>query len=823
MLLPGVCLGQSDVAVGLANQNITNNSVPNNTSVLSGDAIVQQINLYRNARRPGTVYVHFDKTTYTNNEEVWFTAYLLNCASPEKHTTLSVALINADDRKIALQQLFLMAEGRSYGHITLPDTIAPGNYHFLAYTNILSKNGKPADIYDQPVTIKTTRTSAFDASVKLLDTVRDSHGNLTAIVRVDSKNINVKPLADIEYGLGQKMSKGKTNAFGEYAISIPPVSGNLLKVSIKKGSDLQFLSLRLPVNKSLPSVKFYPEGGNMIENTNNFIGWEARSSTGEYLRLRGILYKNNLPADTIETNYYGIGKFKLSPQKNCSYSFRIIKAGNFADVKDTTYSLPPALSVGPTIHIANVLAEDTLSVELKSTSRQKVTLVLHNFNNIIACKEMEANPTGYQIKFVLTGAPKGLATLTVLDSIGRPLAERLFFAHYRQENSIDIEVDKTEYGTREKVNLKLKLNNTKGGQTNGVVSIACVQDNRVENDKQTDITTYLYLKHDLQQLPADPLSKNYGNPDYIRDLLLVKGWRRYKWADVINTIPVDTIKSDSLAHFMGNVSVSNKPIKKSVTLILAGRGDLPTIETNSKGGFTVPTEDLLQMPGKKLTLMVAGKNPNIYTIDVTNPYQKINADLAGTLITEQGKLSQETNSRLQAISGFERAIALKEVVIKGRNDNGFYGAKGWDYHNKCPDYVCINNVLNCQNHTDPYRKPEIGKTYTFIRNNVTTVVTYSGCTVYIEKEKENFVPLTGINLPKEYYPIDSTQIAAPEPEYLSTIYWNYGVKADSNNKVNLSFYTGDITGNFRVIAQGAGENEVWSKQLTFTVKKKMTP
>lgn len=42
-----------------------------------------------------TLFVHFDKTIYTNNETVWFTGYILNAGLAEisKHQVLSVALV----------------------------------------------------------------------------------------------------------------------------------------------------------------------------------------------------------------------------------------------------------------------------------------------------------------------------------------------------------------------------------------------------------------------------------------------------------------------------------------------------------------------------------------------------------------------------------------------------------------------------------------------------------------------------------------------------------------------------------------------------------
>ncbi|WP_295711646.1 hypothetical protein [Mucilaginibacter sp.] len=833
VLLPFTCFGQSSIATRALTPvdeiQAANYYRHANNASFSADSIIKKIDRYNAINNKGLFYLHLDKTVYTNNEDVWFTAYLLNSADKEKHHTLSVALVNDDDRKIAMEELFAITNSLSFGHLTLPDTIPPGNYHLLAYSNVLDKNGKPTDVFSQPIAIKTTGEAGFSSSLRLVDTVRDDTGNLKAIIRVENKNPKIKPIANIEYALGQKINNAKTDIYGEYAITIPKTAGNLLRVAIKQGKDLQFLSLNLPIIKGSPVIRFFPEGGNMVEGISNLIGWEARSSTGEYLKLSGVLYKNDKPADTIQTNYYGIGKFKFAPQKNCRYTFRLIKSGSFINQKDTIYNLPQALPYGPVMHITNVLAEDTLNIQLKSTKSQTVILLVHNYQNIIAYKELTAIPAGTTVKILLNEAPKGLATVTLLDSMGQPLAERLFFAHYKQKTTISLETDRAEYGTREKVNLKLKLNNTDGLLTHGLVSVACVQDNRIESTRQSDIDTYVYLKHDLQQLPADPLGKNYANPDYVQDLLLVKGWRRYTWTDLVKTTANDTLNNDSSARFLGNVTIAGKLLKKAAVMTVVKGDNLLTINTNSKGKFDLTPQSMVISPDKKITLMVAGKFPDIYTIDVNNPYKKINIDLAGQLLIEQRKLSKETNTQMQVLNGFEKAIALKEVIIKDHNDDFIDGIK-WHKANEkgiCNDYVCVFGYLNCPIHsllTPGSFKPFIGGHYKV--SNSRFEIIYKGCILFAKDYNANEkykLSIKGINQVKEYYPIDATLLSNPEPEYLSNIYWNYGIKIDSNNEVDLSFYTGDITGRFKVIIQGADEKEVWSKQLNFTVKKKITP
>src|ERR1700743_586449 len=54
------------------------------------------------------LFVHFDKNIYINNENVWFTAYLLNSAKENNPTILSLLMVNEHDKQIVYNQKFVM-------------------------------------------------------------------------------------------------------------------------------------------------------------------------------------------------------------------------------------------------------------------------------------------------------------------------------------------------------------------------------------------------------------------------------------------------------------------------------------------------------------------------------------------------------------------------------------------------------------------------------------------------------------------------------------------------------------------------------------------
>ena len=80
-------------------------------------ALLDKITLYSKAHPSACLFVHSDKTVYTNNEEIWFSAYLLKTSSLalEDHNVLSVAVIAEGDRKVYLQEKFAIEQGVEFG------------------------------------------------------------------------------------------------------------------------------------------------------------------------------------------------------------------------------------------------------------------------------------------------------------------------------------------------------------------------------------------------------------------------------------------------------------------------------------------------------------------------------------------------------------------------------------------------------------------------------------------------------------------------------------------------------------------------------------
>lgn len=768
-----------------------------------------------------TLFAHFDKTVYAQNENVWFTAYLLNRRITDNPEALSVSLVNDLTRKVLVEQKFLMAAGISFGNIFLADTIPPGPYSFVLYANNLFK-GKPADVFIQRITVAATNAVAFKATINL-DTLDGEGNSRAAILQVNTKEGRPIPDAIINYTIGNnkaRLAKGsaKTSDEGKYRISIPDqikTDDNILEAQVEYNKDVEKVKFVIPFNDKTISVKFYPEGGYLVQALNCTVGWEVKMTNETPIATRGILYKDNKPVDTIQTDSYGMGRFNLNPVLGSTYWVKLL-TGRF---RDSVFKLPKILSAGPAVNIVSALANDTLKLRLNSQQPSNVILLVHNYRQIFYAVPIDLTSARRAISVNLKIVPKGLAVVSVLDGSGRPLAERLFFAHYNKRSIVDIQTDKLQYNKREKVKLDLKFK-TDG---TGLLSVACVQSSRIQIRNKNDIESYAYLKHDLGSLP---LKENYigstkEDTRYLENLLLIKGWRRYKWQEMMQARAEDTASRQQLLTFTGKVTHLGKLLKKPMRLVVMADSTSTMVKTDLAGNFTLNNNMIITGEDKIVHFWPMTANKDDYEIRIADPYTKITNKLAAALTSDLQPSSFSNSSNFE-LRGMEHAIALKEVKIKAVKDNSIFNSfskeTSLQTENECGDYICMFGIFNCPNHKGFANNTiPIEGQYYLIRGRMTR---YSGCVVPVVKDKnaELLNTIQGIKYSKEFYGSDYSVLSPSQPEYYSTIFWKNLVKVSSVNPVQLSFYTSDITGTFKVIVEGITQNDVVHKEMAFTVK-----
>jgi hypothetical protein len=288
----------------------------------------------------------------------------------------------------------------------------------------------------------------------------------------------------------------------------------------------------------------------------------------------------------------------------------------------------------------------------------------------------------------------------------------------------------------------------------------------------------------------------------------------------------DTAVITSLV-FKGNVTMDKKILKKPLQLNLRKFvspkfSELEFITTDNTGYFELLPEKITSEPERKFELSVHNDRQEEYTVLVTDPYKKMSKSLAASLLFEDySPRSYAQNSQAFVLKNGEVVKVLKSVVVTSKKDNSFFNISK-PGPNVCGDYVCLNGILNCTNHPNDRYEPIVGRSYgvrNFGGSSTVTRETYYGCTALTQQAKNEYLfSMNGIYNRKEYYVTDLTKVDAGDPQYLSTLYWNYSVLTNANGEATVTFYTSDIEGKFRIVVQGITKDNVVYGEQFFEVK-----
>lgn len=742
------------------------------------------------------IFLHIDKSVYTPNENIWFKSYLLKSSvSIAQQHTLFVFLSERKSGRVALSDKFIMEDGMAAGSFFIPDSIKQGEYNLIAYTNTFSLEKHPV-LFQQSITVRTENAYTLSFENAALQAGNDSSAFICKIRNAQKlypKNAQVLyrvRLNDSLVANGQKI----VNDYGEISASLPASSapGKLsFDAIIVNGKD-SFHTGRKILTAFDHNIRYrwFPEGGRLTDGLSAKIAFEATTFSGKPAVIIGTLYEDDAPVAKLQANAAGLGVFELKPKAGRKYSVRIA-----ADtLKVITPGFPLISEVGYSLSVENGVAYDMVAINIRSKNAgDKVHLMVHDYQDLFAYYDLTLTEGRLLFKIPVADMPPGMLTLTLLDSAENPCAERTIIAGIKQIPELSIRTDSSEYHKRSKVKLRISIKDAQGNAVAGACSFACVYKNRIDTSAYQSIVPYSLFSDYFQHGLMDRVSMyRTGSKEEMEMMLLARCRAFFKPAgDPLTEKFAAGINPD----VTGYVLRDNGNIKAPVKLTIISSSGLNQFYTDSKGVFTIPAEMLAAKPDEKLSI-IAGENGE-------QGYNIIFHKLSDTLQLRLATLSfaEPMQSKAAAVQAEEdkllsRSKTLETAVVKSKtNDAINYSVFK---STTCHDWVCMYNVLNCENHPTGGRAPVEGEVYYYHRIGK---VVYHGCVV----PREIFLKIKGRYYSREFYKADYAQFNAPDPELQSTVYWQPDVITNDAGEADIDFYTNDLAGSFLIIVQGVTE------------------
>lgn len=289
------------------------------------------------------------------------------------------------------------------------------------------------------------------------------------------------------------------------------------------------LRLRPKEKKKILSLRFFPEGGQLVQGLPSVVAFKAESKDDMDVRLSGEI-KQNENSTSFKTLHRGVGYFMYTPTAEPAIAEVVWKD------KKYSFKLPKALPAGYVLHVEKRGNRYEIRVmRNEQTSREDTIAVFFSH---------QGRPITYQIvkwenkninRFLLPAEtlPTGIMQVSLINSRCETLCERFCYV-MPPKNPLQLKVRSNTilYTPYDSITCHLSLKDSTGNPLKGKISVA-IRDRKASDYMEYDNTLFtdLLLTSDLKGYIHQP---GYyfadTSPQRLRELdvlLLIHGWRKY--------------------------------------------------------------------------------------------------------------------------------------------------------------------------------------------------------------------------------------------------------------------------------------------------------
>jgi hypothetical protein len=286
-------------------------------------------------------------------------------------------------------------------------------------------------------------------------------------------------------------------------------------------------------------LRFFPEGGDLVEGVVNYVAFKATEPTGKGIEAEGIIV-NSAGTEILKfrSKKFGLGLFTFVPVRGEKYT-AILKINSL----DLKFPLPAPLKNGYAMHINKDMNELNLWVRNNMGSDMEGAFVIGHYRGfpfITIHGERGKNIINSPVK--LTNIPSGILHFTFFDSLGIPHCERLVY-HENEAEMLDFSIrsDRDNYKKRDKVTVDIRCTGQQGNPLLTNISLSVTNTSVINPDPlKSNIMSYFNMESDLKGTIENPgyyfNTENKDRLELLDVLLLTHGWRRFAWKDILNDL-----------------------------------------------------------------------------------------------------------------------------------------------------------------------------------------------------------------------------------------------------------------------------------------------
>lgn len=819
------------------------------------------------------LYLHLDKPFYGAGEKIWFKGYLVNAITHQDNAQsnfIITELINRSDSIVERKKIRRDSLG-FHNAFTLPATLPAGDYYLRGYSNWML-NEDPDFFFSRNIKIGNSIDNTIVSSIEYQqedDTHYTAKIKFTSNVQAVFENTTIKYLY-LENGKIKNKGKKKTDENGWISISLPDLKSPVARRIEVEFDDPQYIYKRtfhLPVFTNDFDVKFFPEGGALINIPHQNVAFKAQGADGFSKEIEGFLF--NSKGDTLtnfRSEHNGMGIFTMNPVNNETYYVTV----RTNDSITKRFDLPAIEPKGISIAMSHYKQEIRYEIQKTEATEwpQKLFLLAHTRGKLAILQPINPKRTFGKMNDSLF--TEGITHFMLIDEQGNALSERLIFVPDHKPNQWQITTDQPTYGKREKVSLQITAKDSEGNPVEGTFSVSITDRKSIQPDSLADnILSNLLLTSDLKGYVEDPafyfLNQDARTLRSIDYLMMTHGWRRHKMENVLCTPSLNftnyiekgqTISGRIMGFFGANV-------KKGPICVLAPKYNIiATTETDEKGQFIVNTS----FRDSTTFLVQARTKKGFAGVDILmDPPQYPVATHKAPYFNGATTFMEDylMNTRDQYyMEGGMRVYNLKEVTVTAKRErpssksiytggiNTYtveedrlqgYGQTAFDAASRLPSVTITNgSEMHIRNNSEPaiividdivyedasdiLKDIQVSdmSSISLLRGADAVILgprASGGAVVITLKDPRNlparpaqgiitYTPLGYSESVEFYHPTYDTpeKKNAQRSDFRSTVYWNPELRLDAEGKATIEYYTPDSTAPEDIIIEGVDKN-----------------
>ncbi|MDR3297667.1 MAG: hypothetical protein LBS94_05480, partial [Prevotellaceae bacterium] len=455
------------------------------------------------------------------------------------------------------------------------------------------------------------------------------------------------------------------------------------------------------------SLRFFPEGGQLVEGLPARVAFEVRDEQGNPLAVRATLKSAGYEADAVASNFAGYGSFVFVPQKDSAPHLTLAHKGS-----TYAFPLPAAQRSGVVMRCSHASAEKirvAVSGKFDDPRRAKsMLLVGHVRGQLSFMVPMSLNEQGVAVAKILTEAcPQGILCLTLIDGAGTPCAERLMYVDKGERVSVKLSAYSLQKDGKATTIARIATTDQGGKPVSAHVSLTALNENTLvlPDSTEENIGSYLLLSSDLRGKILQPsyyFSEAPGAAADLDLLLLTQGWRRFEVNPaMVDSLPTITYPVEKRLLIAGKVKNINKEKAKDYRISMYTYGadnrmrEFISHNLDSSGGFVVLFGDIYgELTSRIFTYNQRNKlrSVKVAFADAPQPFVAPLAQVPdmGAIAKGNQKLIDQRTYLADLQRSSDKHVELQDVVVKGRRTDH---VDGYSLRGTPPDFVFTGKEL----------------------------------------------------------------------------------------------------------------------------------